>query len=112
VGSDVLDDLKIRHATTLAIRLDKAHQLFDYGNEAATPLPAQTLPTAKEWTGAMLAARLSLFKADGKAAPMQRLATLTGLKDRKIRHLIAGAGAPQTSVTLAGAWPGRVVKKR
>lgn len=104
MGQEVLDPI--------AMPIIKAHQLFDYGNEAATPLPAQTLPTAKEWTGAVLAAQLSLFKADGKAAPMQRLATLTGLNDRKIRHLIAGAGAPQTSVTLARVWLGRVVKKR
>ena len=31
---DVLDDLKIRYATTLAIRLDKAHALWDYGRTA------------------------------------------------------------------------------
>lgn len=31
---DVLDDLKIRHATTLAIRLDKAHALWGYGSTA------------------------------------------------------------------------------
>lgn len=108
---DVLDDPR-SILTALAIPLDKAHEFWGYGTVVTAPLSAETQPASKEWPGESLAAQLAVFKADGKPAPMKRLAALTGLDDRKIRHLIAGDKQTKPDVKLNTAWLGRVIKNR
>jgi hypothetical protein len=96
----------------LACTINRAYELWDYGTVVNAPLLAETQPASKEWSGEMLAAQLAVFKADGKPAHMKRLATLSGLNDRKIRHLIAGVKTPKTDVKLDTVWVGRAIKNR
>ena len=108
---DVLDDPRSM-LTTLAIPLDKAHVFWVYGTVVTAPLSAETQPASKEWTGERLAAHRAVFEADGKAAPMKRLAAFTGLSDRKIRRLIEAVEAPKTDAKLNSVWSRQVIKKR
>ena len=110
-GCDMLDEPR-SILTTLAIPLDKAHEFWGYGTVVTAPLSAEKQPASKEWTGERLAAHRAVFEADGKAAPMKRLAAFTGLSDRKIRRLIEAVEAPKTDVKLNSVWSSLVNKKR
>lgn len=109
---DVLDDLKIRHATTLAIRLDKAYEVWGYGSVANAPLSAEKQPASAEWTGERLAAQRAVFVAAGNRDFTKRLAALSGLEEREIRRLIGEFNASKTDVKPQTVWPSQIIKKR
>ena len=84
IGHGVLDPL--------AIRLDKAFELWGYGHvDAGVP---KDVPDVAAWTGERLAAELAALKVRGKAEGFKdhtkRLATLAGISPREVRRRIEG----------------------
>ena len=76
----------------LAVRLDKAFELWGYGHvDAGVP---KDVPDAAAWTGERLAAELAALKVRGKAEGFKdhtkRLATLAGISEREVRRRIEG----------------------
>lgn len=84
------------NATRLAMPCEQAALVW--GTKPPKVLAAVTaspdLQTEHVWTGEKLYLQQAVFKADGKGKWTQRLEELTGLKERKIRNLIAGYTPP------------------
>lgn len=109
---DALDDRRIPLATFLAIRLDKAYEVWGYGTVVTAPLSAETQPASADWTGERLAKQHAVFVVAGHRDPTKRLAILSGLEETKIRRLISPFKSPKTDVGLNSVWSSPVNKKR
>lgn len=91
-GGDVLDYQGKGESplVRVAIRLDKAAQLWGYGRavDAEAQAPVQR-PTGEEWTGERLKLKRDQLKRDGVRDYTQQLVKLSGFSERDVRRLIA-----------------------
>lgn len=80
MGQHVLDPL--------AIRLDKAAELWGYGLSPTVGDSGHSADAVEEWTDKMLAEKHAFFKGDGKGKHTARLVTLSRIPAREITRRI------------------------
>lgn len=91
---DVLDDPRVRYATTLAIRLDKAHALWGYGHRVgALQLPDVVSAAPATW------AELLIFRKMHPGAPWS--ASQKGILKKEKSRRVALPGATGVAKAMA-----------
>lgn len=90
---EILDDLRFKHLTPLAIRLDKAHEIWGYGRDVSATEGADATASAatsasSEWTGERLSKEQIAIKAKGHKDWTKQLVQISGVEETEIRRRI------------------------